>query len=344
MAILVTGSGGLIGSATCKLFLSKGQNVIGIDNNMRKAFFGKKGDVGSTITSLKEHARYTHHYIDIREKEQMEKVVTNTIDLIVHTAGQPSHDYSALHPEEDFSINALATFQLLELCRKRCPHAVFIFTSTNKVYGDRVNSAALEEQEKRFDFCKDQKIEGITMCGVNEHLSIDQSQHSLFGASKLSADIMVQEYGKYFGMKTGVFRLGCITGPAHAGVSLHGFLAYLISCAKKKAPYIIYGHKGKQVRDQLLADDVALAADAFYQSPRSGEVYNIGGGRENAGSILEIIDILEGMGIRMDISFGPERKADHICYYTDSSKLIRHYPSWKPSHSLREIISLLVGQ
>ena len=339
--MLITGSQGLIGSEASLYFGNKGYEIHGIDNNMRKFFFGDKGDTSWNLKRLKDGIpNFVHHDIDIRDRMKIFSLLKeNPPEAIIHCAAQPSHDWAKKDPLLDFEVNAVGTHILLEATRTYSPEAPFVFMSTNKVYGDSPNYLPLEEKATRWEYSKPEHFDGI-----DETQSIDGSKHSIFGASKVAADVMVQEYGKYFGMKTGVFRLGCITGPAHAGVSLHGFLAYLISCAKKNAPYIIYGHKGKQVRDQLLADDVALAADAFYQSPRSGEVYNIGGGRENAGSILEIIDILEGMGIRMDISFGPERKADHICYYTDSSKLIRHYPSWKPSHSLREIISLLVGQ
>lgn len=265
-------------------------------------------------------------------------------DLVIHTAAQPSHDWAAREPFTDFDVNAVGTLNLLESFRLYSPENVFIFTSTNKVYGDNPNKAKLIELEKRYDFAPEQTISGITNKGINEEMSLDDCKHSLFGASKVAADVLAQEYGKYFGLNVGVFRGGCLTGPQHSAVELHGFLAYLVDCAIKGRQYTIFGYKGKQVRDQIHSFDVVNAFWHFYQNPRKGEAYNIGGTRKNAISILETIDLLEKeFDLHLDFGYSEKNRAgDHICYYTDMSKFISHYPEWSITKDLVAITDEIV--
>lgn len=346
MKILITGVGGLIGSETADFFLRKKASVFGIDNNQRKYFFGVAGDTSGNIKHLKKEGSFTHLNLDIRERKDIEKVFKKhgPFELIVHTAAQPSHDWAKKEPFTDFDINAVGTLNLLESFRLFSPKGVFIFTSTNKVYGDRPNQAKLKEGKTRYSIVKKQRIEGVTSLGISEQMSIDQSTHSLFGASKASADILCQEYGRYFDLKVGVFRGGCLTGPQHSAVPLHGFLAYIVDCAVRNKEYTILGYKGKQVRDQIHSKDVVAAFWEFYKKPRKGAVYNIGGGRKNSASILEIVAILK-KEFDLDLKYSYEktnRVGDHICYYTDLSKLKKDYPNWKIQWPLNKIIAEII--
>ena len=345
--ILITGCGGLIGFESSRSFLEKGATVIGIDNNMRKYFFGEGGDTrGNTAYLTKLSKNFEHMDVDIREREKILRLFKEKgpFDLIIHTAAQPSHDWAAKEPFTDFDINAVGTLNLLEAFRLYSQNGVFIFTSTNKVYGDMPNMAELTETAARFDYRKKQKLAGVSQKGISEEMSIDNSTHSLMGASKTAADVLCQEYGKYFGLNVGVFRGGCLTGPQHSAVKLHGFLAYIVNCAKKKLPYTIFGYKGKQVRDQIHSRDVVSAFYEFYKKPKKGAVYNLGGGKENSASILEIIEILEKeFGLKLDYRYSDKnRVGDHICYYTDMSKFKRDYPDWKITMNIREIIKEMV--
>ena len=338
--ILVTGTGGLIGSEAAKSWLSQGYKIVGVDNNSRKEFFGEKGDVSAVISSLCQSLKYSHYNIDIRDRNSVDSLIAGELpNIIVHCAAQPSHDRAAGIPFADFDTNAVGTFNLLEAARRHVPDVTFVHVSTNKVYGDAPNFLELEEKETRYDY-KDAKYEN----GISESMSIDQCTHSLFGASKVAADICAQEYGRYFGMNVGVFRGGCLTGPQHAGVELHGFLSYIIKCAATGTPYTIFGYKGKQVRDQIHCADVISAFEAYIQDPKPGAVYNIGGGKENAASVLEVIHILEknhGMSLNYTLS-DENRVGDHICYYTDMSRFKTDYPQWKIKHSLENIIDEMV--
>ncbi len=340
--VLVTGSSGLIGSEAVTFFDNLGMDVTGIDNNMRAEFFGERGDTTWNRDRLVANcSRFSHQSIDIRDRDAVEKLFrTNEFDLVIHAAAQPSHDLAASVPYKDFDVNAVGTLNLLESCRQHCPDAVFIFMSTNKVYGDGPNRIDLEELETRWDYADPAYSDGIS-----EGFSIDGCLHSLFGASKVAADIMTQEYGKYFGMKTGVFRGGCLTGPAHSGVELHGFLSYLVAQALREGPYTIFGYKGKQVRDQIHSYDVINAFWNFAQNPRPGEVYNLGGGRENSASLLECVDLIEKVsGKRPDLSYSDEnRTGDHICYYSDLQKLKSHFPDWSLKYSLPVIVEQMVN-
>ena len=284
MKLLVTGSSGLIGSEVCTYFSKKGYSINGIDNNQRAIFFGPQGDTTWRLNELKKNlSAFTHHSIDIRNRSKLIELVSKLKpDVIVHAAAQPSHDKAASIPFDDFDVNAVGTLNLLESARRFCPDSPFIHLSTNKVYGDSPNRIKLQELETRWDY-DDKEFSN----GIPENLSIDQSKHSLFGASKVAADVMVQEYGRYFGMPTCCLRGGCLTGPAHSGVELHGFLSYLVKCNLEKRTYRIYGYKGKQVRDNIHSYDIASFIDCFIQSPKQGEVYNIGGGKKNSCSILE---------------------------------------------------------
>ncbi|MFT4514084.1 MAG: CDP-paratose 2-epimerase [Planctomycetota bacterium] len=342
MRVLITGSSGLVGSAAVTFFCRMGCDVIGVDNNMRADFFGPKGDTSSTLLSLLAHnPTFRHTNLDIRNRcAVMQLFARGSLDLVIHAAAQPSHDLAASRPFDDFDVNASATLNLLEACRRHAPDAVFTFLSTNKVYGDGPNHLPQIELETRFDFASEQLQRGIA-----ETFAIDQTMHSVFGASKVAADVMVQEYGRYFGLRTGVFRGGCLTGPAHRGVELHGFLNYLVRTAVVGGDYTVYGHQGKQVRDQIHADDVIAALWAFAQKPRTGEVYNIGGGRENAASLLECVDRIEAIsGKRPELHFGgKERRGDHRVYYTDLTKLQAHYPDWQMRYTLDDILQEQVG-
>jgi len=336
--ILVTGSSGLIGSEVCAYFAARGWAVHGADNNGRAAFFGPQGDTRWNQRRLQaELSGFGHHEVDIRSREQVLKLIeTVRPDAIVHTAAQPSHDLAAKMPFEDFDTNAVGTMNMLEAARRFAPEAPFAHMSTNKVYGDAPNELPLAELETRWEYAKPEHKTGIA-----ESFRIDQSKHSLFGASKVAADIMVQEYGRYFGMKTCCLRGGCLTGPNHSGVELHGFLSYLIRCNLEGKKYTVFGYKGKQVRDNIHSLDVARFIHAFIDNPRSGEVYNLGGGRGNSCSILEAFKLAEDVsGKKMQYEYvDKNREGDHICYISDLSKMRQHYPDWNISKSLKDIFS-----
>lgn len=336
-SVLVTGSSGLIGSEAVLFFDRLGWKVSGIDNNLRKHFFGKEGDTDWNLKRLRAASKNFEHYpFDIRSRKDIfEFFQSRKFDLIIHCAAQPSHDFSRQDPFLDFEINAGGTLNLLEAYRLHSPRAVFIHMSTNKVYGDAPNELPLVELESRWDYSRKEDYKGI-----DETMRIDQSKHSLFGASKLASDIMAQEYARYFGLSIGIFRGSCLTGPNHAGAELHGFLAYLIKAAVRDIEYKIFGYKGKQVRDQLHSHDVVRALYEFYRNPRAGEVYNLGGGRENSVSVLEAIRKLEkilGRKIR-SVTMDQNREGDHICYISDVNKFKTHFPSWKITRPLNHIL------
>lgn len=334
--LLVTGSSGLIGSESVVYFDAKGWEVCGIDNNMRKEFFGKDGDTSWNLERIKKSTRnFSHCEIDIRNRAEILNFVEKfKPEFIIHCAAQPSHDLAASVPFKDFDVNAVGTLNLLEAARRSVPEVTFCFMSTNKVYGDTPNKLALKELETRWDYADSKMFNGI-----DESMRIDQSKHSLFGASKVAADIMVQEYGRYFNMKTACFRGGCLTGPAHSAAELHGFLAYLIKCAMEGRHYRIFGYKGKQVRDNIHSLDVCRAFEAFYNHPSSGAVYNLGGGRNNSVSMLEAIQKAEDVtGKKMDYEYVDEnRKGDHICYISDLSRMQRDFPGWGITKSIDDI-------
>jgi len=347
MKVLVTGAGGLIGYEASRSFLEQGAAVIGIDNNMRKYFFGPDGDVSGNLNILKKYGpEFDHLPVDIRDRKAVLDIFKERgpFDLIIHSAAQPSHDWAAREPFTDFDINVSSTMTLLEGFRLYSPEGVFIFTSTNKVYGDTPNRAGLVELDKRYDFTPEQNTRGVSIGGVSEEMTIDNSLHSLFGAGKAAADIMAQEYGRYFGLKVGIFRGGCLTGARHSAAILHGFLAYIVKCAVDNTPYTIFGYHGKQVRDQIHALDVVGAFHEFYKHPGEGVVYNIGGCKENAVSILETIDILEkDFNLKLNYTYvNQNRVGDHICYYSDMTKFKKDYPSWSITKPLREIIKDIV--
>lgn len=338
--LLVTGSAGLIGSEAVRYFAKKGFEIYGIDNNMRSYFFGQEASTEwSKKRLVKELKDQYHHYnIDIRDYEALQKLFKkHTFDFIIHTAAQPSHDWAAKEPLTDFSVNAVGTLNLLELTRLNSPKAVFIFTSTNKVYGDTPNQLPLIEQELRYELPKSHKFYN----GIDESMSIDNSKHSIFGASKVAADVMVQEYGKYFGMKTGVFRGGCLTGPGHSGTQLHGFLAYLVKCIATDTEYTIFGYKGKQVRDNIHSHDLVNAFYQFYKNPRPGEVYNMGGSRHSNISMLEAIPKIEQiLNKKAKIKYSDNnRSGDHIWYISDVGKFKTHFPKWDYEYDCDRIIS-----
>jgi CDP-paratose 2-epimerase len=333
----VTGSCGLIGSEVCRHFSSLGFKIAGLDNNQRAVFFGPAGD---TSWVLERHRKsipdYEHHSLDLRDREAiLQLVAALRPSVIIHTAAQPSHDKAAEIPFDDFDVNAVGTLNLLEAARRACPEAPFVHMSTNKVYGDRPNSIALRELDLRWDFDDPAYVKGIP-----ETFSIDQSKHSLFGASKVASDVMVQEYGRYFGMPTCCLRGGCLTGPNHAGVELHGFLSYLIRCNVEEKEYNIFGYKGKQVRDNIHSEDVANLMYEFYRNPRCGETYNLGGGKGNACSILESFQMVERVtGKKQRHSYvDRNRVGDHICYYSDLTKIKSHFPKWSVTKSLPAIV------
>jgi CDP-paratose 2-epimerase len=338
---VVTGSSGLIGSETARFLHSQGLTVYGIDNNLREYFFGAEGSTDWNAEELKRQLRnYVHVSADIRDQERILKLLQGlgrNVALIVHCAAQPSHDWAAREPLTDFGVNAYGTAVLLEAARRACPDATFIFTSTNKVYGDRPNFLPLVEKETRWEL---DPSHPYAEHGIDESMSIDCSKHSIFGASKVAADVMTQEYGRYFGMKTGVFRGGCLTGPAHAGAELHGFLAYLVKCLVAGRPYRIFGYKGKQVRDNIHAHDLVSAFWHFHQNPRPGEVYNIGGSRHSNCSILEAIETAERLsGRRLEYSFLDEaRIGDHIWWISDVRKFQSHYPAWRYEYGMKDIL------
>lgn len=338
MKALITGSGGLIGSECVRQLSAAGWDVIGIDNDMRRQFFGEQGTTRPVVHDLQATLpRYRHMAIDIRDRQAVRQLFeSERPQFIIHTAAQPSHDKAAAIPYDDFDVNALGTMNMLVAARDFCKESPFCFTSTNKVYGDRPNYLPLTELEKRYDYTG-----GLD--GVDESMSIDQCLHSVFGASKVAADVMCQEFGRYFQMPVGVFRGGCLTGPQHAAVELHGYLAYIVHCAATGKEYTIYGYKGKQVRDQIHSSDVAHLFMEFFASPRCGEVYNLGGGRRNSLSILETIDALAGMGLQLRHSYQEaNRIGDHICYVSDLSKLRKHFPKWKMEYDLPRILDQLV--
>ena len=341
MNVLVTGGCGLIGSEAVEYFDTRGHHVYSIDNNMRQEFFGAAGDTTWNLQRLKAITRhFTHADIDVRSRERiLELFRVHRFDLIIHCAAQPSHDKSAIIPLVDFDVNAGGTMNLLEATRQHCPEAVFILMSTNKVYGDAVNELPLVERESRYDYARPEDYYGIS-----ENCRIDQSLHSIFGASKASADLMAQEYGRYYGMNVGIFRGGCLTGPSHSGVELHGFLSYLVKVAVRAQQYTIFGYKGKQVRDQIHSFDVIQAFEAFAGNPRQGEPYNLGGGRQNSASVLECIAALEELtGRELQWRYVEQnRQGDHICYISDLRKFQCHYPEWSITRSLQDILEELV--
>lgn len=341
--VIITGSSGLIGSEAVRHYAAQGWDVHGVDNNMRAVFFGPAGDTtGVRDELIRSVAHFTHHDIDVRDRDGVLKLITDLRPaLVIHCAAQPSHDRARDMPFVDFDVNAVGTLNLLEAVRIAAPEAVFILMSTNKVYGDAPNELPLVELETRWDYADKSNQDGIA-----EDFRVDRCLHSLFGASKLAADVVAQEYGKYFGLRTGIFRGGCLTGPRHAAVELHGFLSYLVKVAVSDEEYTIIGYKGKQVRDQIHSSDVVAAFDAFYSDPRPGEVYNLGGGRGNSASVLECMAALEtrlDRPVRRRYVDEP-RIGDHICYISDLGKLRSHFPEWDVRRSLPEILDELVEQ
>jgi CDP-paratose 2-epimerase len=345
---VVTGSAGLVGSAAVRLLSRNGFQVAGIDNDMRAFFFGaeastawKRRELESTIPG------YTHHAVDVRDRDALDRIFSTygrDVRCVVHTAGQPSHDWAAREPETDFDINARATLLLLEQTRRQCPQAAFVFTSTSKVYGDAPNELPLVEEETRWEI---DTAHPFSDHGIDETMPVDRTKHSLLGASKLAADVMVQEYGRYFGMNTVCFRPGCITGSDHAGTHLHGFLSYLVKCAVTGAEYPIVGYKGKQVRDNIHADDLACMFLRFIRGPRPGEVYNAGGGRHIHCSVREAIDLTEKVvGRRMRTRYVEQnRNGDHIWYVSDTRRFQDHYPGWRHRYDLeRMLVEIAEGQ
>lgn len=337
---IITGSAGLIGSEAVRFFSGRGLQVVGIDNDMRKFFFGEEASTTWNRKRLEEEVKgYAHHDLDIRDRDGIQalfKRYGKDIKLIVHTAAQPSHDWAAKDPFSDFTVNANGTLNLLQAAREICPDAVFIFTSTNKVYGDLPNELPLQEKEKRWEIDPSHRYDP----GIAEDMSIDQSKHSLFGASKVAADVLVQEYGRYFGMKTAIFRGGCLTGPNHSGTALHGFLAYLMKCAATGTAYTIFGYKGKQVRDNIHSSDLIAAFDEVFRDPGVAEVYNIGGGRGSNCSMLEAIDLCETItGRKMNYSYTDDnRSGDHIWYVSDLAKFKKRYPNWSLRYDVPRIL------
>lgn len=340
--VLVTGSSGLIGSEAVEHFDRQGCQVHGLDNNMRRVFFGEPGDTTWNLDRLRGCTKnFTHHNQDIRDRAALEELFrAHRFDLIVHCAAQPSHDKARDIPILDFEVNALGTVNLLEATRQHCPEAVFIFLSTNKVYGDAPNEIPLKELATRWDYARPEDYHGI-----DENCRIDRTLHSLFGASKASADLMAQEYGRYFGMKVGIFRGGCLTGPSHSGVELHGFLSYLVKVALSGGTYSVFGYKGKQVRDNIHSHDVVRAIEAFAANPRPGEAYNMGGGRENSVSMLEAIaKIAEMTGKKLNWKYVEQNRiGDHICYISNLAKFRSHYPTWSITIGLDEIFSQIIA-
>lgn len=339
--VLVTGSSGLIGSEAVEHFDSQGHRVIGVDNNMRRVFFGPAGDTLWNLTRLKGVTKnFTHADLDIRDRVVIENLFrTHRFDLIVHCAAQPSHDKAREIPLVDFEVNALGTVNLLEATRQHCPEAVFVFLSTNKVYGDAPNEIPLKELATRYDYARPEDFDG-----VDETCRIDRTLHSLFGASKAAADLVAQEYGRYFGMKVGIFRGGCLTGPSHSAVELHGFLSYLVKVTLAGGAYSVFGYQGKQVRDNIHSHDVVRAIEEFAANPRPGEVYNIGGGRDNSISVLEAIETIGQMtGRKLNWRYVAEaRKGDHICYISNLNKFKSHFPAWRITRNLGAILEEMV--
>src|ERR1700716_3615260 len=341
MIILVTGSSGLIGSEAVEHFDREGHQVIGIDNNMRREFFGPPGDTLWNLERLKKATRhFSHSSLDIRDRSGLDSLFRRYhFNLIVHCAAQPSHDKASEIPLLDFEVNALGTMNLLEAARQHASKAVFVFLSTNKVYGDAPNEIPFTELDTRYDYARPEDFGG-----VDETCRIDRTLHSLFGASQAAADIVAQEYGRYFKMNVGVFRGGCLTGPSHSGVELHGFLSYLVKVALSGGTYSVFGYKGKQVRDNIHSYDVVRAIEEFAENPRPGEVYNLGGGRANSVSILEAIARMEALtGRKINWTYSEQaRKGDHICYISNLAKLKSHYPRWSVTRSLDTILDEMV--
>lgn len=347
-SIIITGSGGLVGSEAARFFHAKGFQVLGIDNDKRSYFFGEAASTKWKVEQLqKELPHYIHYNEDISDLDFLEneifKKYQRDIQLILHCAAQPSHDWAAREPLTDFDINATSTLKLLECARKYTPEVVFIFTSTNKVYGDRPNKLPLIETARRWEV---DPSHPYAEKGIDESMSVDHTVHSIFGVSKTAADLMVQEYGRYFGLRTIVFRGGCLTGPSHSGAALHGFLAYLVRCAVDQKPYTVFGHKGKQVRDNIHSHDLVSAFWETFQSPPSpGEVYNIGGSRHSNISMMEAIDWLEkrlDRKMNVEIDHDKPRKGDHIWYISDVRKFQRHYPNWEYQYSIEDILNEMV--
>ena len=339
--VVVTGSAGLVGSEGAVYFGDQGMDIVGIDNDMRRVFFGDEASTRANTKKLEQllRARYTHADLDIRDDDNLQRLFARygkAIELVLHTAAQPSHDWAAREPKTDFSVNALGTLHVLEACRQYSPDAVFVFTSTNKVYGDRPNQLPLVEQPTRWEIAPDHTY----MHGIREDMPIDQSLHSLFGASKVAADILVQEYGRYFDMATACFRAGCLTGPNHAGAPLHGFLAYLMKCVVTGTKYTVFGYKGKQVRDNLHSNDLVRAFHAFAKRPQSAAVYNIGGGRTSNCSMLEAIQLCEqiaGRSLVWDYS-ADNRSGDHIWWISDLAKFKHDFPEWQQQYDVPMIL------
>ena len=342
--IIVSGSCGLVGSETVTFFCQKGYDVVGIDNNMRKVFFGIDGSIAWNKRRLKKQFKqYRHYDADIRDEAGIRRIFKkygrDTV-LIVHAAAQPSHDWAVREPKTDFSVNATGTLVLLEAFRQSCPGAVFVYTSTNKVYGDRPNSLSLFEQEKRFEL----PVEHQYYKGIDESMSVDTCLHSLFGASKLSADLIVQEYGRYFGLKTGIFRCGCLTGPLHSGAQLHGFLSYLVKCCLFGRTYHIFGYKGKQVRDNIHSYDLVNAFYHYMQQPRCAEVYNMGGARFANVSLLEAVELCQQLtGKKLKTQYGEaNRIGDHMWWISDVTKFKSHFPGWKHTYTVEDTVRQII--
>lgn len=343
MKVLITGSSGLIGSELVAFFDRRATSVVGIDNNMRADFFGSEGDTRWNLERLcNATSHFRHHDLDVRDRTKIEQLFREEgpFDLIVHCAAQPSHDLAATRPFDDFDVNATGTLNLLEATRRVCPEAVFIFMSTNKVYGDAPNELPLKELPSRWDYARSEDYEGIS-----EDMRIDRSKHSIFGASKAAADLMTQEYGRYFDMRTTALRGGCLTGPNHSGVELHGFLSYLVKVQLQGRTYKIFGYKGKQVRDNIHSYDVACAIEAIYRNPRCGAVYNLGGGRANSCSILEAFDrVAQLTGKTMQYEYLDKNRAgDHVCYISDLTRLKTDCPEWNLTKSLDDIFLEIVN-
>lgn len=343
---IVTGSSGLVGSETAKFLHEQGLHVVGIDNDMRAYFFGADASTTWNTQRLKGLPRFMHAPIDIRDEQAIEGVFRQygkDIALVVHCAAQPSHDWAAREPMTDFTVNANGTLVMLQATRTHAPDAVFIFTSTNKVYGDTPNFLPLVELERRWELPPEHQW---GRHGIDETMSIDQTKHSVFGVSKVAADVMVQEYGRYFGMRTGVFRGGCLTGPAHSGAELHGFLAYLIRCAVTGRHYTIYGYKGKQVRDNIHSNDLVQCFWHFFRAPNAGAVYNIGGSRFANCSVLEAIDLIDELsGYRLDYTLSDDaRSGDHIWWISDVRRFQSDYPEWRYRHDLRETMREIIEE
>jgi CDP-paratose 2-epimerase len=339
---IITGSAGLIGAEATRFFVNKGFKVVGIDNDMRKYFFGQEASTDWNRRILEEtFSEYTHYSVDIRSQKDINRIFAKygtDIKTVIHAAAQPSHDWAAKEPMTDFTVNANGTLIMLEAARKYCPESSFIFTSTNKVYGDAPNFLPLVELETRWEIDENHQY---YKNGIDESMSIDQCKHSLFGASKVAADVLVQEYGRYFDMKTGIFRGGCLTGGGHSGTELHGFLSYLMLCCLEGRRYTIFGYKGKQVRDNIHSRDLVNMLWHFHLNPRPGEVYNAGGSRHSNASMLEAVKLCEQIsGKKLDYIYDEtNRIGDHIWYISDVSKFKKHYPNWDYQYDLNDIIS-----